>query len=58
MQKLEFENWYDIALDAFNNAGFKGLPLDKDAAKDAYDEGISPEGYIQQLKDNWDSNHI
>lgn len=52
--QIEFENWFDIALDKFNAAGFKHLPLDKDAAKDGYDEGLSPEEYIQQMIDRWE----
>jgi hypothetical protein len=50
-QEFDFETWYDIAKDEYTQAGFVGLPLDRDAARDAFKDWLSPEEYIQQLVD-------
>lgn len=52
--KLSFDEWYDIALDKFNQAGFKHLPLDRDAAYQAYEDDETPEEYIQSMIDEND----
>lgn len=50
---MEFDNWFDIVIDELKRRGYGG-PIDKDAAKDSFNEGDSPADYAIDLLDNID----
>lgn len=53
MAQLQFEEWYNTTLEIYKTK-FKELPLDEDAARDAYNDGLSPEEYITELENSID----
>lgn len=49
-----FEQWYDIAIDVITNHGYD--TLDEDAAREGYEEGISPEQYATDCIKEWEES--
>lgn len=53
MAQLQFDIWYNLTLEMYEKK-FKELPLDKDAARDAFNDGLTPDEYIKELEDSTD----
>jgi len=49
-QSIPFEEWFVKATDLHHGSRFGGVPIKNEDALNAYDEGVTPEEFIEDLE--------